>query len=212
MKYTVSTVFACLLAICVVLPSHAEGPSMRLGGRTSQPVGHFDFCKRLPSECAFHRSKADLTLTTRLRRVLLSINTKVNSMVLPMSDIEHNGKDEVWAYPKKYGDCEDYVLLKRKMLMSAGIPQGNLLITVVRQLNDEAHAILTVVTDHGDLILDNLTNNIYVWNKTGYRFIKRQSEYHAGQWVAIREVDPTPVASIELPRSGRIPLERPAYP
>ena len=34
----------------------------------------------------------------------------------PMTDQDLYGRDEVWAYPADAGDCEDFVLLKRKKL------------------------------------------------------------------------------------------------
>ena len=59
-----------------------------------------------------------------------------------------------------YGDCEDYVLLKRKMLIDAGWPREALLITVVRDRKGEGHAVLTVKTDKGELVLDNQNENV----------------------------------------------------
>ena len=65
-----------------------------------------------------------------------------------MTDIEHWGVVERWNYPDDgYGDCEDYVLLKRRMLMQAGWPREALLITVVRDKKGDGHAVLTVKTD-----------------------------------------------------------------
>jgi hypothetical protein len=50
-----------------------------------------------------------------------------------------------WSYPDDgYGDCEDYVLLKRRMLTQSGWPREALLVTVVRNEKDEGHAVLTV--------------------------------------------------------------------
>ena len=56
-----------------------------------------------------------------------------------------------------YGDCEDYVLLKRRMLIQSGWPREALLVTVVRNERDEGHAVLTVTSDKGDYILDMRT-------------------------------------------------------
>ena len=57
---------------------------------------------------------------------------------------------EKWSYPDDgYGDCEDYVLLKRRLLAARGFPESTLLITVVRDENNEGHAVLTVRTDRG---------------------------------------------------------------
>ena len=36
-----------------------------------------------------------------------------------MTDMDHWGAVEKWSYPDDgYGDCEDYVLLKRRMLIA----------------------------------------------------------------------------------------------
>jgi predicted transglutaminase-like cysteine proteinase len=90
------------------------------------------------------------------------------------------GVIERWTYPDLgMGDCEDYVLLKRRKLMELGWPQSALLITVVRDENGEGHAILTVRTTRGDYILDN-----------------RQSGKDPRQWVSLVPLDPAlPVAS-----------------
>ena len=73
-----------------------------------------------------------------------------------MTDLEHWGVVEKWSYPEDgYGDCEDYVLLKRRMLMQSGWPREALLITVVRDRKGDGHAVLTVKTDKGEYILDN---------------------------------------------------------
>ncbi len=63
------------------------------------------------------------------------------------------------AYPPTAGDCEDIALLKRRDLIEKGWPVGALLMTVVRQANGEGHAVLTVLTDRGDLVLDNLKSS-----------------------------------------------------
>src|SRR6516162_4187760 len=63
----------------------------------------------------------DAVLTAQAWNELLRINQWVNDTVKPMTDLEHWGVAERWNYPDDgYGDCEDDVLLKRKMLMQAG--------------------------------------------------------------------------------------------
>ena len=44
------------------------------------------------------------------------------------------------------GDCEDFVLLKRKKLIAGGFSPSDLLITVVRKPDGEGHAVLTLRT------------------------------------------------------------------
>jgi predicted transglutaminase-like cysteine proteinase len=89
-----------------------------------------------------------------------------------------------------YGDCEDYVLLKRKMLIDAGWPREALLITVVRDKKGEGHAVLTVKTDKGEFILDNQNESVVAWTETGYRFVKRQSQSDPNEWVSLGDSRP----------------------
>jgi hypothetical protein len=44
--------------------------------------------------------------------------------------------------------------------MEKGFPRQALLMTIVRDHNDQGHAILTVKTNSGDFILDNLTEKL----------------------------------------------------
>jgi predicted transglutaminase-like cysteine proteinase len=93
---------------------------------------------------------------------------------------------ERWSYPDDgYGDCEDYVLLKRRMLMQLGWPREALLVTVVHNQKNQGHAVLTVTTDKGDYVLDNQNKNVLLWSETGYRFIKRQSHANPNVWVSL---------------------------
>lgn len=114
-----------------------------------------------------------------------------------MSDDKAYSKKEFWTFPDDgTGDCEDYVLLKRKMLHTHGISLSNLLITVVRQKDGEGHAVLTVRTGDGDLILDNLNDDVKPWTQTGYRFMKRQSVRYTGRWVSILDDRDVMVSSV----------------
>jgi len=106
---------------------------------------------------------------------------------------------EKWSYPDDgYGDCEDYVLLKRRTLMEAGWPREALLITVVRDRKGDGHAVLTVKTDQGEFVLDNQVQEILPWSETNYRFVKRQSQSDPNQWVSIG--DPRPAVTTAASR------------
>lgn len=170
---------------------------MHTGGLTSQPIGHFEFCKSHVSECAIRsRNVGPEPMTAKLWRQLASVNLSVNNGIQPMNDLDIYGKDEVWAYPDGFGDCEDYVLEKRRILMDSGISVANLLITVVRKPDGEGHAVLTVRTDKGDFVLDNLAGEVRLWDQTGYRYLKRQAADHTGRWVSIRDGESTMVGAV----------------
>ncbi len=177
--------------------ANATGSSMVTGARTTQPVGHYEFCKESPQECRQKSSKrAPVELSRRLWSVMININDTVNAVVAPRTDMEIWGREEVWSYPDGQGDCEDYALEKRRELIALGIPAGNLLMTVVRQPNGDGHAVLTVRTSQGDFILDNLETRILAWKQTEYTFLKRQSETNSGVWVKINDGRAEAVASV----------------
>ena len=56
-----------------------------------------------------------------------------------MTDLDLYGRIEHWTYPAAMGDCEDYVLLKRRLLRERGWPSSALLITVVRDENNKRY-------------------------------------------------------------------------
>jgi len=193
------TVAGLSFAIAVAVPVIAHA-GMATGGLTSQPIGHYEFCKANTAECSIRpRDTGPVTMTSATWKQINSINESVNRSIKPMNDFDIYGKDEVWAYPDKIGvgDCEDYVLLKRRMLAAKGISLANLLITVVRKPDGEGHAVLTVRTDKGDYILDNLSDSVKLWSATPYRFLKRQASEHTGRWVTIRGDSNTLVGSVK---------------
>ena len=160
---------------------------------TRPPIGWIDFCSETPSECAGGpTAPRDVVLSPQAWHDLVRVNDWVNTTIKPMTDLDHYGVVEKWAYPDDgYGDCEDYVLLKRRMLMQAGWPRSALLITVVRDQKDEGHAILTVKTDKGDFVLDNQVSEIRLWSDTGYHYVKRQSQIDPNIWVTLGDPRPS---------------------
>ncbi|RWM77907.1 MAG: transglutaminase [Mesorhizobium sp.] len=194
----VCALFGLALAAGWSTTASAAGP-MATGGPTSQPIGHYDFCKTSPAECSIHPGHlAPATMTGALWRKILSVNARVNTAVKPISDIDIYGRDEVWAYPVNgVGDCEDYVLEKRRELNRLGVSYANLLMTVVRKPDGEGHAVLTVRTSKGDYILDNLDGKVRSWDRTGYRFLKRQAIDNTGRWVSIRDGQPVLVGAVQ---------------
>lgn len=179
--------FSAIFFLAIGSAALAAPASMAVTGPTNQPIGHYEFCKQYSDECRAMAASEPLVLTERSWKQILDVNYTVNSTIEPMTDAEIHGVEERWSYPSSVGDCEDYVLLKRKMLIEAGISPSDLLITVVLQPNGEGHAVLTVRTDRGDLVLDNMRDKVLLWNETEYRFLKRQSERNAGKWVKLED-------------------------
>jgi len=175
------------------LPAGSEQLArMPVSGATRPPFGWVEFCARQPGQCAgATTTPRNLALSREAWIYLVRVNKWVNETIKPLSDLEHWGVVERWSYPDDgYGDCEDYVLLKRRTLIQSGWPREALLVTVTHDKNDKGHAVLTVTTDKGDYVLDNQNDDILLWSETGYRFFKRQSQANPNVWVSLSDPQP----------------------
>lgn len=134
---------------------------------------------------------------------LQQVNRHVNNTIIEVSDMEQYGREDVWALPTSgKGDCEDFALLKRKLLIERGWPAATLSIAVGATSQGVAHAVLIVATANGEYVLDNLTSSILAPNQTGHVFYTRQS---ARGWVSVsgaRTTEPT----VDLPVALRLPV------
>jgi len=79
---------------------------------------------------------------------------------------------------------------------------------------------VTVRTDQGDLVLDNLRSQIVSWRQTGYHYILRQAASNPQFWVQLnggqadevfvaRRLDGKDVADAAAPTPARRPVDRP---
>ncbi|MEZ4200217.1 MAG: transglutaminase-like cysteine peptidase [Candidatus Paceibacterota bacterium] len=191
---TLGFMLSIIMVATPVLGSAAEPTGVMVAERhTTSPDGHYKYCRRNPADCQLTlQSLERLPLTAELRNQLIWINTQVNRGVTPVTDREAHGVEDYWqnageAWRRRAGDCEEYVILKREFLHNLGLPMSALLLTVVKQSNGEGHAVLTVRTDRGDLVLDNLTDVIKDWRNTPYQFLKRQSPKNPGAWELIAD-------------------------
>jgi predicted transglutaminase-like cysteine proteinase len=195
----VAAILTGAMAAVGVAQATPRAAVMATTGASSQPIGHYEFCQSHRAECSVRsRREARVRLTPQKWNELVAENAHVNTTIVAATDQEIYGVPEFWAYPDKIGegDCEDLVLLKRRDLIAKGWPTGALLITVVRQRNGDGHAVLTVLTDRGDLVLDNLEPRVLVWSDTDYEYIKRQSEFDSGQWTGIDDAREIAVGSV----------------
>ena len=161
-------------------------PFMRIYGTSPPPFGFVQFCERWPGECTPSANQENrFTATPQRLSELDEVNRRVNTLIAPATDQELYGTAEHWTLPTDRGDCEDYALLKRQLLLQRGWPSRVLLMTVVRDERGDGHAVLTARTTQGDLILDNKVADIRIWHKTGYRFVMRQSFVEPRLWMSL---------------------------
>ncbi|MBX9933895.1 MAG: transglutaminase-like cysteine peptidase [Methylobacterium sp.] len=193
--FAAASALACA-ALLALWPSAASAQSyaaLPQASAAAVPVGDarpiaawVTFCQTYAAECALDPGESSLVaLTPALWSVVVSVNKRVNKSVRAMTDMDH------WSVPDRWdlaedgaGDCEDYQLLKRKMLVAAGLPRRAMRMTVVIDEKGEGHAVLTLMTDRGDYILDNKTGDVLPWYRTGYTFIKRESQGNLA-WVSL---------------------------
>jgi predicted transglutaminase-like cysteine proteinase len=155
------------------------------------------FCDRYPAECAVNANEpARIALTPGIWNLVVTVNNRVNTRIKPVTDLDHWGSADRWDLAEDgSGDCEDFQLLKRKLLAESGLPRRAMRMTVVIDEKGEGHAVLTLITDRGDFVLDNKTNHVLPWHRTGYVFIKREGT-DAVAWVSLGGVtSPTTTAN-----------------
>ena len=152
------------------------------GGFTASPPAFTKFCFDYPDECRADGGVGDLHFTADLRVELEKINRAVNRAIVPVAP---GAGFDVWRLDAAQGDCNAYAVQKRHALLALGFPPHALSLAVVRTPSDEAHLVLTVRTDAGDLVLDNLHEHVLRWDGAGYKWIMRQSEQNPKYWVEL---------------------------
>ncbi len=169
--------------------------AMMTHGAARPPHGFVAFCHEHEAECRAEGPMRRVLLTAERLFELEAVNQDVNESIRPMTDKELYGTDEHWALPDDSGDCEDYALLKRRILIGMGWPTSALLLTVVRDERGEGHAVLTARTSWGDLILDNKQPHVTFWHEAGYQFVSRQSHFDPRSWVLLGEPGAPPATA-----------------
>lgn len=177
----------------------ARLPAMSTAIPSDKPTGPtpawIEFCQRQSQECSVDASEpAVLTLDHDTWLTVSEVNERVNRTILAVTDQEHWGVVDRWDYAEDgLGDCEDIQLLKRKLLIEAGLPRRALRMTVVIDEQGMGHAVLMVRTDHGDFILDNKRDAVLAWHQTGYHYVKREDD-DGTTWVRLGE-PPAPIVT-----------------
>jgi predicted transglutaminase-like cysteine proteinase len=99
------------------------------------------------------------------------INEVINAVIAPKPG--DPAIDSDWLIGPAEGNCNDYAVTKRHLLLEAGWPASALLLAeVVRVTTGEHHLILVVRGTNSDFVLDNLrpfivslaeTHDDYLW-------------------------------------------------
>ena len=172
-------------------------PVMKTHGETDGPHGFVSLCGRDPSVCEAPGPAAAkrMEATPALLAELNGVNVLVNRHISPATDLDVYGVTERWVRlvaevkasmahgaPLPRGDCEDYAETKQGLLEEKGIFTE---IAVVRDEDNEGHAVLVARTTAGDFVLDNKTDALLLWNRTPYHYLMRQGATNHKVWMAL---------------------------
>ena len=193
-----ATMFRIFPTLCLILFLWPSSSAAEVTGAQVEyaphpgPSGYHAMCARAPRLCMADRRASrqrhanPALMTPSSLAVLVSLNTEINRRIRPASDLVAYGVADHWTVGERAGDCEDYVVAKKQALLAAGWHAGQLLYAVVESRQNH-HAVLIVRTSAGDLVLDNLTDQIMPWHETGYRFVTRQSAEAPDRWVHLSQ-------------------------
>ena len=114
------------------------------------------------------------------------INSDVNASVKYKTDLAQFEVPEFWQEAGKFGDCEDYALLKRELLKEQGFDAEKIHLAtcwINVKADDTGHCVLIVETDKGQFVLDNNLKDPVPLNfeTVGYKYLWNIIE-REGKW------------------------------
>ena len=201
---SLSTVFAgCLLAGNAEARNRLSletdpAPAIVEASPVLAPFQHVRFCLRYPAECRSDPTEKDrIELSGQTSELLAHVNSSVNSAIAPMVKSYGANIEDRWTIAPSRGDCNDYAVTKRHELIASGLPARALRLSVVKTSSGVGHLVLVVTTSKGDLVLDNRTDAIRPWQRTGYQWLKIQSAIDAKFWSGIKPARAGAVISLD---------------
>ncbi|MCD7058909.1 transglutaminase-like cysteine peptidase [Pelagibacterium xiamenense] len=165
------------LSILLVTPSaHAIAPwpgqesfgplgRISTAGSFATPLGFQVFCLRAPARCQ-PTPEATPELTPDLFALLDQVNREVNAAIRPQLRAS-----QIWELGAEAGDCKDYAMNKWNRLIEMGVPAGALHLAIGYTEDGVGHAVVLVRTAQGDLVLDNLADEVLAWNEVTHDLV-----------------------------------------
>jgi predicted transglutaminase-like cysteine proteinase len=160
---------------------------IRFDAPTLAPMAFTQFCLNYPGDCAPQRlsfGEDPIELNRMLWLELGTINRTVNSSIRPVRN-EAGLAGEKWVLGPPGGDCNDYAVTKRHQLIARGWPARDVLLSEVVTVWGEHHLVTVVRSSAGDLVLDNLTDEIKPWSRTTYRWVRMQTPRNPNYWASV---------------------------
>lgn len=127
------------------------------------------FCLEYADACGAERSRT-VAYTNKLRTQLASVNRFVNR---EMPDIR--ARREFLSLTAMSAGGEDHAMMKRRLLIKAGVPAEALTLATANNAEGRRHSVLIVATSHGEMILDHHTSVIVKRRDSGYSFASAEA-------------------------------------
>lgn len=121
----------------------------------AEPIAFSIYCLDHIDECP-NKGPRSVRYSVRLMQLVSRVQAQVNSEITPRRETV-----DVWSADVSSGDCDDYVMTKRRRLIRAGIPATAMRVAVSRRFG-EGHVVLILKTDKGEIVLDNLRRTAYL--------------------------------------------------
>lgn len=87
--------------------------------------------------------------------LVVAIHYSVNNLCQYHRDVAGNDSWKIFPYFGDQGDCEDFALTKRALLINAGLPPGSIMPLICKlKTTGEQHFVLVVREKSNDYILD----------------------------------------------------------
>jgi predicted transglutaminase-like cysteine proteinase len=171
---------------------------------TLAPSQHVRFCLRYPSDCKSDPTESQrIDLNAETSELLKRINDSVNMSIIPIAKSYGSNLGDGWTIAPDMGDCNDYAVTKRHELLENGLPSKALRLSIAKTASGVGHLVLVVVTTKGDIVMDNLTEELRPWQSTDYHWLKIQSATNSKFWYEIKGSSVGPPVS-QADRRGRL--------
>ncbi|MDE5447208.1 hypothetical protein GWG65_39075 [Bradyrhizobium sp. CSA207] len=150
------------------------------------PLSFTLFCTQYPEDCQERRDRRITDFRSRRQRwrELNQINLSVNSVIAAESLLASRN-DYDWQIFPSDGNCGDYAVTKRHLLLRSGWPSSSLLLgEVAIRATGEHHLVLLVREGRALFVLDNLSGVIIQFNESldKYVFLRTESDLNPQLW------------------------------
>ena len=165
----------------------SKGAFLKESQNVLAPLQFVKFCMNYSRECEQSSPEAQLPARDVAFAMLEEVNASVNQAISPVTKSTEPLLAR-WTISPSSGDCNDYAITKRHLLLAKGLPASALRLAVV-YAPAGGHLVLIARLQDGDYVLDNLTSDVRDWRGSNYQWVSMESGENPRVWVSIAKQD-----------------------